>query len=389
MPRVLPNPIVPTKVRPWLTIHPDHLHTYMHGRLMSVEVGDRASLSLTMSDPDRRGICSVWIHFGHVSLYNNLFERRQRTEFDSGLSSYFSESLGARLELPGVITLARKVLFEAEAMLMDEFDNWIRRPMNELLNDLTGRPLLVPTKHSNSVKPMSIGIAGNDFIRPTWTHPTSPLEAPELWAYWIWNQASQVTPDMPRRLAFRVLAMNLSVRCSLHTALSHIWEQIALPRLAEVRNLALPPALPHRIYEITDFDEHIRWDRICYPEVRVSSAPIIQHGMTISESSSSLVAETSTLSAIHQEGMQTYTVGTNPKNFSAPWLEAEEAAAESLSRNHPAWVSAPPPPAARVTNPAVDVRLLQEVMHLLHSQASQCRSYNGTDDIVRHAAMLR
>ena len=122
MPRVLPNPIAPTKVNPWLAIHPDHLHLYMHGRLMSMEVGGRATLSLSMTDPDSRGRSSVYIHFGQVSLYNNLYERRHRPEVDSVVSSYFSESLGARFELPGAIVLARDVPVEAEGRLSDEFD---------------------------------------------------------------------------------------------------------------------------------------------------------------------------------------------------------------------------------------------------------------------------
>ena len=122
MPRVLPNPIAPTKVNPWLAIHPDHLHLYMHGRLMSMEVGGRATLSLSMTDPDSRGRSSVYIHFGQVSLYNNLYERRHRPEVDSVVSSYFSESVDARFELPGAIVLARDVPVEAEGRLSDEFD---------------------------------------------------------------------------------------------------------------------------------------------------------------------------------------------------------------------------------------------------------------------------
>ena len=107
-------------------------------------------------------------------------------------------------------------------------------------------------------------------------------------------------------------SMNLSVRCSLHTALTHFWENVANPKMAEVLNLDLPPALPHPVYEITDFDEHVHWDKICCPEIRVSSASIIQHDMTMSESSSSLIAETSTLSAIHALSVTTRKTSLRP-----------------------------------------------------------------------------
>ena len=127
--------------------------------------------------------------------------------------------------------LARRVPIEAATKLSDEFDKWVRRPKAEIFQDRVGQPALFPTKISDAVKPMTIGVAVSEFILPTWTHPTSPPEAPELWAYWIWTQASQVRLDVPRRLAFRMWAMNLSVRCSLHTALTHFGNRVPRPNL--------------------------------------------------------------------------------------------------------------------------------------------------------------
>ena len=147
----------------------------------------------------------------------------------------------------------------------------------------------------------------------------------------------------------------------------------------------LPPVDSHLIYTVTDYDEDIQWDRLCYPEVRMSSVPIAQCETAVSESSSSLVAETSPISAIYQENIQTYTCGTSLKDFSAPWLEA----AENLSRDHPAWVSAAAPPTARVTNPAIDVRLMQVVLHILLSQASLCLANSRIGDMLKHVATLQ
>ena len=101
-----------------------------------------------------------------------------------------------------------------------------------------------------------------------------------------------------------------------------------------------------------------------------------------------LVAETSPISAIYQVHVQTYTCGTSPKDFSAPWLEAKEAA-KNLSRDHPAWVSAAAPPTARVTNPAIDVRLMQVVLHILLSQASLCLANSRIGDMLKHVATLQ
>ena len=49
----------------------------------------------------------------------------------------------------------------------------------------------------------------------------------------------------------------------------------------------------------------------------------------------------------------------------------------------------PHPPAAFVTNPAIDVRLLQEACHHFHTQASQCWSRNRGETILLHEATLQ
>ena len=94
MPRLLGYPIVPTNMLPILVIHDDQLDLHMHGRLMSVEVGDWPSLSLLVTEPDTIGKCSVMLCVEHAAVYNNVYERRMRPEVDSALSRHFTESLG-------------------------------------------------------------------------------------------------------------------------------------------------------------------------------------------------------------------------------------------------------------------------------------------------------
>ena len=48
-----------------------------------------------------------------------------------------------------------------------------------------------------------------------------------------------------------------------------------------------------------------------------------------------------------------------------------------------------PPPPASVANPAIDVRLLQEVLHIFHNKAKLCQSHNRIEDILSHAATVQ
>ena len=69
-----------------------------------------------------------------------------------------------------------------------------------------------------------------------------------------------------------------------------------------------------------------------------------------------------------------HTVRT-PSDSSGPTVEAK-ACPESPSKEQVACVSSAAPPTPQVTNPAIDVRLLQEVLQPLQSQASYCRPRN-------------
>ena len=99
---------------------------------MSVDIGNRPSLALEITPPHRHGNVIVMVMFEHATLYNNLYERRRRLEVDSALSHHFTESLRAYFELPGVITLARDVLWATCLIVDNAFQTWIRSPLASL-----------------------------------------------------------------------------------------------------------------------------------------------------------------------------------------------------------------------------------------------------------------
>ena len=182
-----------------------------------------------------------------------------------------------------------------------------------------------------AVKPLVMSSSGSELILPLWTHPSTGPEDPELWAYWIWDQVAQPAPTAHRRVARRQWHLNLSIRCSLHTAIMHSWQQVATPAVRASEGVALPPCNTHLTYVISDFDEDIVWDRLCYPEIRMTSAAIVQHEATVSERSSSLIAASSSVTAIHQESLQVRSFNKDAKDFSSPFMEIR-GIAERLSR---------------------------------------------------------
>ena len=222
------------------------------------------------------------------------------------------------------------------------FEEWILRPVTDTFTDERVRPLLSPTGFTATVKLMVLAVAGNEHILPLWAHPTPSPDDPELWAYWIWNQTVQQGPTRQRRYAMRRWALNLSVRCSLHTALMHIWKYVATPGVRQALGLELHPCEAQLTYVISDFDEGIPWDTLCDPEVRLTSAPVVQHESTVSELSSSLIASTSSSTAIYQESIQTFSYNKDVKDFTFPLLEARSAA-EDRSKDDPAWASSDAP----------------------------------------------
>ena len=80
--------------------------------------------------------------------------------------------------------------------------------------------------------------------------------------------------------------------------------------------------------------------------------------MADAEKSSSLVVEPSTLTAIAQASL----------SFHAFTSQA---------------------PAAYVTNPAVDARLVQEVCHLFNTKPSMCQAHDTVESILSHAATIQ
>ena len=58
-------------------------------------MGDRTGLALEMTNAYSRGNVTLMVNLGYVTLYNNVYERRRRPEFDAGLPHEFSGSLGA------------------------------------------------------------------------------------------------------------------------------------------------------------------------------------------------------------------------------------------------------------------------------------------------------
>ena len=94
MPRMLEKPITPVPLAPNLTIHADRLHPYLHGRSMSVRISQRPPPELELGEADSQGNCSLMVGFEKVCFFNNLYERRGRSEVDGGLSRNFTESVG-------------------------------------------------------------------------------------------------------------------------------------------------------------------------------------------------------------------------------------------------------------------------------------------------------
>ena len=348
-------------------------------------MGDRTSLALEMTNADSRGNVTLMVTLGYVTLDNNVYERRRRHEFDAGLPHEFRGSLGATFRLPGVITLPRDVPRDLVGIIGTAFMEWIERPIAELFTDENGHHPLYPTGFVTSVQPLVSADAGDDFILRNWTYPMSSPQAPELWAYWKWDQTSPRVASRDRQKASRLWPLNLSVGCSLHNALTHFWEHIASHAVRRATGRELPPWGSQFVHRVTDFEDEILWDRQCYPELWLSSTPVFAHEMAPAEKSSSLVAEPSTLTAIAQAS-QSFHAFT--KDFTAP-LDEAKSLAEDLSKDSPALVSASQAPAACVTNPAVDARLAQEVFHLFNTKSSMCQAHNTAESILSHAATIQ
>ena len=104
-----------------------------------------------------------------------------------------------------------------------------------------------------------------------------------------------------------------------------------------------PPCEAHLTYEISDFDEDICWDRLCYVDVRLSSALVVQYEATVSERSS-FIAAASSLTALAQGSIQVFPYKEDVKARLSRWTLAGFALRWSLP-------IPPPPPAAYVTNP--------------------------------------
>ena len=93
LPRLLENPITPVPLPPRRRTRADEHYLYMHGRLMSTEVGREAALELEAYQPDQRGNVDMFVNFGHVTMYNKVCERRRCPDFDVALSHEFTRSL--------------------------------------------------------------------------------------------------------------------------------------------------------------------------------------------------------------------------------------------------------------------------------------------------------
>ena len=78
------------------------------------------------------------VGFEKVCFFNNLYERRGRSEVDGGLSRNFTESVGAYLELPGLMSFVYGVPRQACKVMLEAFEERILRPITDLFVDDQG-----------------------------------------------------------------------------------------------------------------------------------------------------------------------------------------------------------------------------------------------------------
>ena len=179
LPRLLENPITPVPLPPRRRTRADEHYLYMHGRLMSTEVGREAALELEAYQPDQRGNVDMFVNFGHVTMYNKVCERRRCPDFDVALSHEFTRSLwglfraSVRARVGSLCSPSALPQCSGRVHALDS-----RALFSAVFDDAIWHLIFFPTGVLTSVKSLSVSQASDEFILPLWTHPTLSHEAP-------------------------------------------------------------------------------------------------------------------------------------------------------------------------------------------------------------------